>query len=66
MIDLEKLLIGFPNVDVLEFYVKDRNPYESNQSYLDRHKTQALWLLKNSDLILRALSSYYEGERPNE
>ncbi len=68
--DLEKLLEKFPIVDILESYkdkpLKGMNTYDSTQIYLNKHKFQALWFLKNSDLILQALSSLYKGERPSE
>ena len=68
--DLEKLIEKFPTVDVLDAYgvspLKGIDTYDSTQIYLNKHKLQALWLLKNSDLIIQALSTFYEGERPSE
>lgn len=68
MSDLEKLPEKFPEVDISKSYkdkpLKGINTYESTQIYLNTHKIQALWFLKNSDLIHQTLVSYYLGEKP--
>ena len=60
--DLEKLIEKFPTVDVLEAYgvfpLKGINTYDSTQIYLNEHKLQALWLLKNSGIILEIINQY--------
>jgi len=63
--DLDRLLAEFPNVEerVYEF---GQTTEDNNDLYISKNKDAVIWLLDNADLILQALSTYCEDERPND
>lgn len=52
--ELNKLDREFP---LVELYVKcdEKGIYESKDSYFNRNRRQALWLLDNSELLLEGI-----------
>lgn len=62
--DLDRLLEEFPDVEE-RVYKFGQTTEDNNDSYLSKNKDAAIWLLDNADLILQALSTYCEDERPS-
>lgn len=67
--ELEKLLNEFPNIKAKSNSTSwdyPEIPSESDSSYITKNRSSIIWILDNSDLILRALANYYEGVRPSK
>ena len=66
--DLEVLVKEFPSVERRnpDWGDNPQLPIELDSSFIDKNEEAAIWLLENSDLIIQALSTFYEGERPSE
>lgn len=62
--DLDRLLEEFPDVKE-RVYKFGEDDEDNNDSFIGKNKDAVIWLLDNADLILQALSTYCEDERPS-